>query len=165
MDAGVGTGWEDFGRLSNLADAGGLLVEADDVVIAAGGEQFAIDIAGAADGFVGSGAFGSGAVLAAMVIHANFVFDARLMQRRGDHDGEERRRGCRDEPTELCARDGHKDATILAAKYRRRPCRHLTTDLLRQSRYHRRIAHLNKTHELEISRSVRDHRTWRDFRS
>ncbi len=66
------------GRLSNLADAGGLLVEADYVVVAACGEEFAVDVAGAANGFVGSGAFGSGAMLASPVVHADFVLDARL---------------------------------------------------------------------------------------
>ena len=42
------------------------MVEADHVVIAASGEQLAVDIAGAAYGFVGRGAFGGGAVAAAM---------------------------------------------------------------------------------------------------
>ena len=40
-------------RLLNLADAGGLGVEADYVFVAAIGEEFAIYFAGAADGFIG----------------------------------------------------------------------------------------------------------------
>jgi hypothetical protein len=129
-----GYGWRVAGRLSNLADAGGLLVEADDVVVATGGEQFAIDVACAADGFIGRGAFGGGAVLAAAVIHADFVLDAGLVQRGGDDDGEEGGCGGGDEPAELRARDGHWNRLILAVQWRRRPCRHLMGDWSRQGR-------------------------------
>jgi len=61
-------------RLLNLADAGGLGVEADYVFVAAIGEEFAIYFAGAADGFIGGGALGSGAVGGIAEIYADFVF-------------------------------------------------------------------------------------------
>ena len=64
-------GW---GRLLNLADAGGLGIEADYVFVAAIGEEFAVDIAGAADGFFCGGALGCGAVSLAADIYADFVF-------------------------------------------------------------------------------------------
>ena len=66
------------GRLSNLADAGGLRVEADYVVLTAVGEEFAIDIAGAADGFFRRGTFGGGAVIVAVISDTDFVFDMSL---------------------------------------------------------------------------------------
>ena len=69
------------GRLSNLADAGGLRVETNYVVVAAIGEQFAIDVAGAADGFFCGGAFGGGAVVVSVIVDADFVFYVGLVER------------------------------------------------------------------------------------
>ena len=63
-----------WGRLLNLANAGGLSIQADYVFVAAVREEFAIDFAGAADGFFGGGALGCGAVGAAAKIYADFVF-------------------------------------------------------------------------------------------
>ena len=63
-----------------------MCVETDYVVVAAIGEQFAIDVAGAADGFIGGGAFGGGAVIVVVIGDADFVFDVGLVERGGDDD-------------------------------------------------------------------------------
>lgn len=65
----------------DFADAGRLGVETHHVFIPAIGEELAVYIASAADGFFSRGAFGGGTVAVSVEIDADFVFETRLMKR------------------------------------------------------------------------------------
>src|SRR5271156_416908 len=75
--------------LLHPALAGGRRVEADDVLVAAVGEHFAVNSLRAADGFLGGGAGRGGAVQGAFERDADFVFVLGLLERGIEQDAGE----------------------------------------------------------------------------
>src|SRR5271170_3198434 len=75
--------------LLHPALAGGRRVKADDVLVAAVGEHFAVNSLGAADGFLGGGAGGGGAVQRSFERDADFVFVLGLLERGIEQDAGE----------------------------------------------------------------------------
>jgi hypothetical protein len=84
-----------------FSDARRLRGEADDILVAAVGEQAAVDVVRAVDGFVGCRAFRRGTMRAAFERDAHFEFAASLLVCDVNEGGKEHKPSRQDDPTSL----------------------------------------------------------------